>query len=203
MIFRPGRTGCGLNIQFDDYVVANQVIGHTRIIDIEIAAVNGEIGLHRHGVICDLYVRGERNTFSDAMKVEITRDLLLSAGGLDTRDGKGRHRIIRHVEEIFTLQVSFKLFVIRPEGLCRDLDLRRADDFPTRDLDLPREICESAIMTPRDFGPDKADLRCRSDRIFFGSGCRRCFRSLRFGRSRFLDFVRRVGTAGDEARSRS
>src|SRR5678815_3557384 len=54
LIFRFGRAGCCLDIKLYYHIIADQVIGHSRIIDIEIATANGEIGLHGHGVISDL-----------------------------------------------------------------------------------------------------------------------------------------------------
>ncbi len=145
LILGPRRPGCRLKIQFDNHVIADQIVRHAGIIDVEITPIDREICLHGHGVIRDFYIRRKRNTLRDSVKVEIASNFLLRPGRFDTGYGESRHRIIRHVEEVLAFQMAFEPFVIRPGGFHRDLELRRTHNFAIRHLENAREVCESAI----------------------------------------------------------
>src|SRR5438094_771260 len=117
------------DIELDDDVVADEIVGHARKIDVEIPPVDREFGLERHGVVRHPEVGGEGNAFADPMEVEIAGDLLLRGGGLDAGHGEGRNRVGRHVKKVRALQMALEALIVSPGGLHGHSEVDRARDL--------------------------------------------------------------------------
>ena len=94
--------------------------------------------------------------------------------------------------------MAFEFFVVGPEGLHGDFDFRAANDFSIRNLEVSGEIGKSAIVASGDFRAHKTNLRPGTNRVFLSGGIGSRIRLFGFGRRGFLNFVGRVGTAGEK-----
>src|SRR6267143_7073794 len=63
--------GDGLDIQLDDDLVANQVIGFARVLYAEIEPLDEELGFQRGLVAIDAQLGGETNLFGDTVQRQV------------------------------------------------------------------------------------------------------------------------------------
>lgn len=148
---RLGLFGCGFDIEAEDDVFADEVIGFAGVLHVEIEALDGEVGFDSDGVIFDFDVGGEGDLFGDAVKGEVAGDFGVGTGAGDVGRLEHSGRILGGVEEVRALEVAGKAVVVTKEGVSLDGDFGVGDGV-ARGVDLARELFETAVVLAGDLG---------------------------------------------------
>jgi hypothetical protein len=194
------RFGGGFDVEAENDVIADEIIGFAGVFHLEIHTVDGELGGESDGVILDGNFGGERYLFGDAMESEVSGDFGVVARAGDGGGFENSGGMLRDVEEVRALEVAGEAILVRPEGGSVDGDFGVGDGV-VGGVDFALELFEAPVVLARDLGAGEFDFgTVGGDRVGLGpgrwSGCSGGglvrARDVRGG-----NFISRIG-AGDE-----
>lgn len=156
--------GGGFDVEAEDDVFADEVVGFAGVFHVEIEALDGEVGFDSDGVVFDFDVGGEGDLFGDAVEGEVASDFGIGAGAGDVGGFEDCGREFGGIEEVGALEVAGEAIVVTEEGVGLNGDFGVGDGV-TGGVNLASELFEAAVVFAGDFGPGEFDFG-----VFGGDG---------------------------------
>lgn len=156
-VLSRGRFRLGGDIQFDHHFLADEIVRLAFVFDVEIKAVDEELGLHPDFLVADRNLRREHDAFGHAMQREIAGHQIGIPVLLDLHRRERGGGILRDVEEILTLQMAGQLFGIRPRGIHVDSDGLAGQQLAVGHQETSGELLEAAVVAAGDFGSNESN----------------------------------------------